>query len=271
MEELPKTTLTQRRTEVLSGAKKLTKSKLDHEDEHKTPDRSAVIRIAIWIAVVVLIGIGSALFLTQFLNGQNRLPANNSNNQIGTPKKPDSLPVVGQVVEDTDVDPTTPAVSTPPNTPPATVPQTNPAANPLSGSQSLVSLAEYANTDRAASATTAQSTLILNKVKYFETVTEFNYQLFEVKANSGMIDPAISISYEGNDVIFSFKNVSKDSVIGEEKSFTRAFTNVVGITRLLAENKASVSSFRFTLTKKVPVRVVVDKEAGEVLLQIDNR
>lgn len=264
MEDLPRTTLTQRRSEVMSGARKLNKEALEH-DEMPEPirpsviaNRSAGIKIAIWVAAVVLLGIGSALFLTNLLNRSAQVSPTPSPTPTATPA---SLPRVTPTPEP-EITPTPSASTTP-----------APTATPVAGADGVVvveDLAAYATTNRLMRAETEGNNLIFNKLRFFQTATEFNYLFTEVSTATGEIDPQIKVSYEDNDVVVEFGNMRRDNVTGNENTTSRTFTAIPGITGTETKNASGVSQYRFKMQDNYPVKVLVDASAKEIRIQIDN-
>lgn len=274
MEDLPRTTLTQRRTEVLSGSKKLTKSKLEHDEPSYAPtsgEKPAVGKIVVWIVVIVLIGIGSAILVTNLLNNQstNTKTLVPESSPVSTPvtpiaEEPDTEPEDETPVVDPDPEPAQP-------TTPAPTQPSGPVGGTIDGLTIVDSLSDYSQQPRILNSEVTANNTILNKVRYYETVTEFNYLLSDLKTSSGQLAPKIALFYEGNDVVLEIRNVSRDNVIGEESSVTNTYNGVVAISSLEASNEGNISRFQFKMSKKVAARVNLDLEKRELLLQIDNR
>ncbi len=303
MSDMPQTTLTQRRNQISGGAKKLTKSRLEpfgapssfnasqlEGEKHETNtsgstvDKSAVIKVLIWIVVVVFIGVGAALFVTNMLSTQPKKetvtppvstpvvqkpePESTSNDSV-TPGDANSDNDTGELPTDgTDGDgvetdtPGTPDEPTPPVTPPVTLP---------TGSVTAQQLEVYSAEARSLSAATAGKTLTLSKFRFFDSTSGFNYIFTENKSTTDTIDPDIKVSYEGNNLVVEFNNVKADNVTGNGGSTSRSFTNVSGISGTETSNKNGVSKYVFKLTSKFEHKIIVDQVTKEIKIQIKNR
>jgi cytoskeletal protein RodZ len=279
MDQLPKTTLTQKRSQVTGntppvstppvantmnttppvGATKLDKMKLDHSDDMALKDKGAITKIILWIVVVVFVGIGSALLLT---------------NLIGKDANTTATPTSAPVTEVTSYPVATlePTVTTTVTTTPTVTTTVTPTDEATTGTLKTVdSLATYSADDRymPADAPSTKS-LILNKFRFKDTTSEFNYTFTEVGSTTTTLDPDVKLYYEGTDLLLVFTNVSVDRVTGNGNTTTRAFTNVTGITGTETSNKDGVSTYRFKMDKKYQSKLTVTQDTKEILLQIDN-
>jgi len=271
MEEIPQTTLTQRRNELSSGAKKLTKEKLEHTDSPN--DRAAIIRVIIWIAVVVFIGIGSALLFTSLLNKNTNNTQNSGTNPVA--QTPDSFTTDNTVTNPVATTPTTPTPTVTPTTTPtpptAPTPPTTGQTDSM-GNTYVTSLDSYETTNRALAAQATGNTINLAKFKYFQSNTEFNYIFYNVTSTVSTIDPAISVYYDAsNNLIVQFNNINRDSVTEPGNKTTRTFTGVTGISGDATANTGAISTYKFLMTTKYPAKVTIDKTNSQIIIQVKNK
>lgn len=257
---MPKTTLTQRRNQISSGAKKLTKDKLDHYEETDAPDRSAVIKIVIWILVVVFIGVGAALFISNLNSRSNRTNTTPPANQPDS--SPDSFPA--SLPEDEE--PTDTPVETPTETP-AEAPTTPPAT----GDSSWSAIAEYGTQARSVAAKNNDNSFTMNKFRFAGTSSEFNYTFWDLTGRGGELDPGVKAYYEENNLIVEISNVYRDNVTGNGGKTNRTFIGVTGISGTETENSNNVSKYKFLMDKQYPYRINLDTEKRELTIQIDNK
>lgn len=301
MSDMPQTTLTQRRNQISGGAKKLTKSRLDpfgstssfaggQSEGEKTAingtklpvsgvDRGAVIKVLIWIVVVVFIGVGAALFVTNMLSTQPKkgpvtapvsAPVSSPVAQVPDPESdtdgeldPVDNGTGEQPTDSTDGD----GVDTGEPTPPA--PQT--PVTPPAGSVTATQFEVYSSEARSLTAATPGRTLTLSKFRFFDSTSGFNYIFTDNKSTTASLDPDIKVSYEGNDLVVEFNNVKADNVTGNGGSTSRNFTSVSGISGTETSNKNGVSKYVFKSTSKFEHRIIIDQETKEIKIQIKNR
>ncbi len=283
MDAIPKTTLTQKRSQITSGAKKLKKEKLEHDDQENSPDKGAIMKIVIWIVVVVFIGVGAALFLTNILSGNSE--------EIDQPEEIESYPVVSEETEElyTDDDLDTENEEDLENEDQLDTENENENEEEVLEEDSdneddqteedtttvaQGNLEEYSLTDRVKPSENSGKTLILNKFRYYETNTEFNYIFSEVSSTSSTIDPSIKLYYEkdtNDELILEFSNVYRDNVTGNENTTTRSFPDIPGLISTKTENHNGVSKYRFYMSDKYKSRVLIDNNAKTIKLQIDTR
>jgi cytoskeletal protein RodZ len=261
MDFTPNTTLTQRRNQISTGGSKiLTKEKLDHTDDPVTyTDRSAVVKIVVWIVVVVFIGVGAALLLTNLVNSGDQNTATPPAAVTPPAEEPESNPVTPPSNEEEPNE-------EPEETPPPTTPEPTPTPPVASGD-----LTQYSTEDRTKTSAATGAHLIFNRFKFFTAATEFNYIFTNVTTVSGAIDPAVKAYYEDNDLVIEFTNMKTDNVTGNGNSTSRTLNGVANITGTRTENRNGVSKYRFLLTKKLPYRVEVKQDTSEIVIQIDNK
>lgn len=260
-EVVPRTTLTQRRSEISAGssAKRINKEKVN-PDHGLSIDKSAAIRVVMWIVAILFIGIGSALLLTNVLtNNANTVEENPA---AEMPESfPDSLPVAEEPTEPEPPVGETPAEPEVPVEEPATPTQ------PTTPNQ-VQSLAEFADTDRSLAAQSSGNNLVLTNFKFFVMNNVFNYQFYDLKTSNGEIDPAVNIKYdENNNTIIELTNISRDNVTLPNNKTSRTINNVRGIKGTETENAGNISTYKFLTTQRLESRVLIDKEARTMTVQ----
>ncbi len=285
-DSMPKTTLTQRRNQISSGAKKLTKEKLDHSDS-LIENRGSVIKVVIWILIVVIIGIGAALLLTNVLN--------DSGDDVVVDDEPTSYPDSYLMDDDTDdlddmsddlddsddmdddiTDNTDDLTTddddtdTTGDTDDSDMDDSDDTTTPTG--TTVNTLEEYSTDPRTLTAGISSDHLTLNKFRYFAMGKEFNYVFEEVGTSSTEIAPEIKAYYDdSNNLIIEIHNLARDYVTGQNNSTSRTITDIPKVTGTSTENDGNMSTYKFLLTEKVPYRVLIDNETNEITIQLQIR
>jgi hypothetical protein len=282
MDEMPKTTLTQKRSQMSSGSSKLQKDKLDHSVDVPS-EKSKVIRIILWITIIVFVGVAAAILVVQFDNGSlnfggNTETAEDQEDTDSEGETVDSLPDAGTETDETDGTETdtdtteeevTDVVDENTEDEPEEVVEESVEDN-NSSEVLATNIDEYATTNRARVGGTTNNT-ILNTFAFQETATEFNYRFTDVATSGGTLDPDFSLTYEGNNLVLTFNNLASDRVTGPNNSTSRQLTSITKIEKTETENTGETSTYTFFMEEKFPARVIFNPDTREILLQIDNR
>lgn len=264
MNETPTTTLTQRRSQItVDGTKKIMpKEKLNtpRVDAGDPAERGSVIRIVLWILVMVFIGVGTALLITNLARNDSKKTENNSNNS--TDNTPESFPVAEEPNTET------PDGEDPDAEEPTEEPAEEPATEEPVPTPVTADITKFDNTDRQRTSSANSNNIILNNFKFYVENGVFNYIFYNVTTTEGAIDPAAKLYYEGDDLIFEMNNIYRDNVTGQGGTTSRNIAGIAGLTGTQTESRGNVSKYKFLLNSKLKSRMEVDAQKREIRVQI---
>ncbi|MFW5702620.1 MAG: hypothetical protein ACOCXP_01495 [Candidatus Dojkabacteria bacterium] len=302
-DDTPKTTLTQRRNQIMSekdsGASKLSQDKLPGSattsfsgmnTSKANPgnakaqtgskiDRRAMARIVAWILIVAFLGIGSALVVTSLLGSEEEeteSTATETENVDLSSTTEEETEAEAELETGTDTslneeneeefnagDPGTDLDS-------AEQAEEDVETESPDNTTNSEDLSTFSTNDRSRSATRTGNTVALNTFSFEASGGLFYFQ-FGASSTGGNLDPAIQLRHdEEKNIVLTFTNVATDAVTGNNNTGGRTVQGINGISGWETENSGNTSTYKFLTTRDdLPSRVVVDEAAGTIRFEVE--